>query len=761
MSVLDEIKISVRKLVEYVYRGGSIESGFKTSTSLTDGTKAHQRIQNEYQADDQKEVIMKMDIMKADIHFKIEGRCDGLLTDGEKITIDEIKSTSKPLDLIKENTYPVHWAQAIFYGYIYAKDNQLEKINIQLTYIQIDSEAICRYQREMTYAELKSYVDDTLNSYLPYANMQLKQQSELRQSAKVITFPFSTYREGQRDFAGGVYKTITDKKHLFAKAATGIGKTMATLFPAIKAIGEGKLGRIFYLTAKTITRTTAEDTLQLLQKQGLTIKVVTITAKDKVCFNPGELKSNEHPCGYGEGHYDRVNAAVLDIYKHESFMTRDTILSYAHKHRVCPFEFSLDLAYLADVVICDYNYIFDPLVALSGILDEQKKETVLLIDEAHNLVDRGREMFSASLYKSTFLNISRMFKDKNKSLVKVAKAINKHLLEKKKAMKREEKALDEELKKHLELFIVLAEKELVKADESNDALLELFFEANKFVKIANLYDDHFMTYFETYKSEVKIKLFCLDPSTLIQKMGKGYQAKVFFSATLTPTNYYLMLLGGKKEDYVMNIASPFAKENIDVTVCPLSTRYRDRERTIFPLVNQIILTCQKSSGNVFVFFPSYEYMLDAYNIFINKAPHIQTIIQGQGMSEAEREDFLAAFQTDFKKPLVGFAVLGGIFSEGIDLRGDRLNGVIVVGVGLPKIALENEAIKDYFNHLGLRGFDYAYVYPGMNKVLQAGGRLIRSELDTGRLVLIDDRFLQTGYRQLLPAEWLDFKVASV
>lgn len=753
-----EIKISVRKLVEHVYRSGSIESGFRTSTSLTDGIKAHQKIQSTYDEKDEQEVMLKIEILLEEINFKIEGRCDGLLFDEDRITIDEIKSTSKPIETITEDTYPVHWAQAIFYGFIYATDESLSEIDIQLTYVQVNTDEQRKYKRTMSFHELESYVFKMLNLYMPYAEM-LTEHLELRnESARSIAFPFSTYREGQYKFAGGVYKTITEKKDLFAKAATGIGKTMATLFPAIKAIGENKLERIFYLTAKTITRTMAEETMEVLNRSGLEMKVVTITAKNKVCFSDKPLQKNEHPCGYGEGHYDRINQAVLDIHKHESLMTRNVILKYADKHQVCPFEFSLDLAYVADVVICDYNYIFDPMVALQRLFEEQKKETALLIDEAHNLVDRGRSMYSATLHKSDFLNLSRAFQDKNKGLVKAAKAVNTHMLAKKKTMETTEKELDEELIKQLELFIILAEKELVTTDDSDEVLLELYFAAQKFVKIANLYGEQYITYLEAFKSEVKIKLFCLDPSDLLNKITKGYQAKVFFSATLEPANYYMTLLGGTAEDYVMSIPSPFPRENIDVTIKPLSTRYRDRPNTINQLVEMIIKTYERSSGNLLVFFPSYEYMLDAYDIFMNDASHINSIIQGQGMLETEREDFLNAFQPELVERLVGFAVLGGIFSEGVDLRGDRLNGVVVVGVGLPRMGLENKIIKDYFSNKGYNGFNYAYIYPGMNKVLQAGGRLIRSETDLGYLTLIDDRFLQQAYKKLLPDEWQDYKI---
>lgn len=752
------IKISVRTLVEYVFRRGSIESGFRTSTSLTQGTKIHQKIQETYQVADQKEVFLKTDISYENLTFEVEGRCDGLLTSEDgSLTIDEIKSTSQPLGNISKETYPVHWAQAFFYAYIYAKDNERSEMNIQLTYVQVETEEQQKFQRKMTYEELESFVNHMIEQYAPYAKMRLEHAEIRDKTSKALTFPFDQYRDGQRKLAGTVYKTIVDQKNLFANASTGIGKTISTIFPAIKAIGEGHSKRIFYLTAKTITRTMAEETMSILSKQGLTVKVVTITAKDKICVNDGE-QVRDHACGHAEGHYDRINEAVLDILKNECLMTRTVIEAYAAKHRVCPFEFSLDLAYVADVVICDYNYIFDPMVSLQRLFEEQKKETVLLIDEAHNLVDRARNMFSVELFKSTYLDVMRMYKGKNDKIVKVAKAVNDHLLMKKKQSNMIEKELDIELVERMEVFIRYAEIELLSTGDENQLLLDTYFSSQAFVKIANLYDERFVTYMEVNKSEVKVKLFCLDPSHHIQQMGKGYQSKVFFSATLTPLDYYQDLLGAQADDYFIAIPSPFARENVEILIQPLSTKYRDREHTMAAMVQTFVETYQNSPGNFLVFFPSYKYMNDAYEVFKQQAPDIRTIVQDTGMSEMEREDFLTAFQPDHEESIVGFAVLGGIFSEGIDLRGDRLNGVIVVGVGLPQINLERDIIKDYFNGTGRNGFDYAYVYPGMNKVLQAGGRLIRSESDRGTIVLIDDRFLQHKYQALLPYEWQHYQV---
>ncbi|WP_188456289.1 ATP-dependent DNA helicase [Virgibacillus oceani] len=752
------IKISVRHLVEYVYKSGSIESGFRTATALTDGTKAHQKIQKTYGENDQKEVYVKTEIPYENIVIQVDGRCDGLLFhENGSVTVDEIKSTMHPLDIIEENSYPVHWAQACFYAYIYAKDHELADITVQLTYVHVKTEKQKRFQRFMPIADLEAFVVEVVQKYAAYAKARLQHKINRNTSSKELSFPFAMYREGQRKLAGSVYKTIQDKKVLFAKASTGIGKTMSTIFPAVKAMGEGRLQRIFYLTAKTITRTAAEEAFRLLIENGLDIKVVTITAKDKICFQEETICTAEH-CPFAKGYYDRINEAILDIFEHESIMTRPVIEVYARKHRVCPFEFSLDIAYAADAIICDYNYIFDPKVSLKRLLEEQKKQTALLVDEAHNMVDRAREMYSAELFKSDFLRVKKDYKGINDAIADAAKSINVHLAEKRKRKNLIEKELDEKLAILVEKFAEVTEVELVQNENPSQHLLDTYFAANTFSKISRLYDKRFTTYVELENREVRVKLFCLDPSYLIQQMGKGFRSKIFFSATLAPANYYKNLLGGTMEDYVLSIPSPFARENIEVLIQPLSTRYRDRDHTLRPMIRFIMDVLTKTAGNFLIFFPSYSYMNTVFEAFKQNAPDIKTIVQDAGMSESLREEFLGKFQPNVEQRIVGFAVLGGIFSEGVDLKGDRLRGVIVVGVGLPQIGLERDIIKDYFTSVGQNGFDYAYVYPGMNKVLQAGGRLIRSDSDQGTIVLIDDRFLQPKYQALLPEEWRHFEI---
>jgi DNA excision repair protein ERCC-2 len=504
--------------------------------------------------------------------------------------------------------------------------------------------------------------------------------------------------------------------------------------------------------------------------KGLILRSVTITAKEKICFQDEVRCSSQH-CPYADGYYDRINGAILDLFNHERQLTRTVLEKYAQKHRVCPFEMSLDAAYAADAVIGDYNYVFDPRISLKRLWEEDKRKTAILVDEAHNLVDRAREMFSAELTKAPFLELQRGYKLKNRALSEGAKGVNavfislrRSLGEKKSGVRSEP---PEELLLRLEEFAALAERELAMggvstssgdSQEPQQQLLDAYYAAQAYIRIAGYYDERYVTYMEQERSDVRIKLFCRDPSVLLRQMGKGYRSHIFFSATLSPLGYYRDMLGADEEDYSVSVPSPFSKEQLEVELLPLSTRYRDREGSRGPIVSLLQRILRGRSGNVLLFFPSYEYMNDVAERFREEEPGANLLVQEMGMGEAERERFLGAFQAGCSPSVVGFAVLGGIFSEGVDLTGDRLTNVVVVGVGLPQVGGERNLIKEYFDGTGRNGFDYAYVYPGMNKVLQAGGRLIRTERDRGLLVLVDDRFLSPGYQQLLPEEWKPLKV---
>ncbi|WP_226085098.1 ATP-dependent DNA helicase [Mesobacillus sp. S13] len=756
------VKIPVRTLAEYVYKSGSIVSGFSSTSSFTEGSRIHREVQKTYNEQDQSEVYLKAEIEYENLHFMIEGRCDGLLENNGHMTIDEIKSTSLSLDVINEESNLAHWAQAECYAYMYMQDHELDCIDIQLTYVQKSSGEIKRFRKTQTTDEINEAMRYMLSMFAPYAKLRLAHELKRNQSIKELAFPFPHYRKGQRQLAGSVYKTILEKKTIFASAPTGIGKTISTIFPAIKAIGEEHLGKIFYLTAKTTTRQTAEEAYSQLFSEGLQMKVVTITAKDKVCFTGQGICNKEH-CEFADGYYDKINDAILDILQNENSINRHCIDRYAFEHKICPFEFSLDLAYSADTVICDYNYIFDPKVSLKRLFDDQKKATVLLVDEAHNLVDRGRDMYSSTLEKAPFLQLKREFKGKNENIHKISKLINDYFIKvKKQAEASKTIEFVEPLGEFNQLvsdFIELAEQELLsERSENPELLLETYFAAQNWQRISKLYDERFILYAEIQRNEVKIKQFCLDPSYLIKQAGKSFKARVFFSATLSPTGYYRDLLGGEEDDYIVRIPSPFSQEQTQVMVKPISTRFKDRENSIKPIVKTLVETIQTKPGNYLIFFPSYLYLnsvLEEWNLGNYGIP---SIVQDTGMGDTEREAYLESFKPGRSDSLVGFAVLGGIFSEGVDLKGDRLNGVLIVGVGLPQIGFERDLIKRHFSSHGKNGYDYAYVYPGMNKVLQAGGRLIRSEKDTGTIILMDDRYLQSKYQFLLPDLWKSYRI---
>nr|WP_202410157.1 ATP-dependent DNA helicase [Pontibacillus yanchengensis] len=755
------VHTSVRPLVEYVFRSGSITSGFQSTSTMTEGTKAHQYIQSQYKDTDKKEVFFQQRIPFRDLIFDIEGRCDGLLFQDNKVVIEEIKSTQQHIEEIDKEDKPVHWAQAKVYAYMHASKHKLTDIDIQLTYIQVDTYEQLHFKDTYSFDELEAFLNDLLEGFYPYAILLHHHQANRNKSAQALTFPFPTFRDGQRYFAGAVYKSIKEKSDLFANAPTGTGKTISTIFPAIKAMGENHLSQLYYLTAKTVTRQLAEEALTSMIKQGLEVKAVTITAKDKICFKEDGC-TKEH-CPFTEGYFDRINETIIDIFSNESLLNQPVIESYAKKHKVCPFELSLDLAYTADAVICDYNYIFDPRVSLKRLSNEQKKHTALLIDEAHNLVDRARTMFSAELLKSSFVRIISMYKH-NKDLVEEAAAIKEAFstLEKQAETKQEVfTSAPSTLLSILPTFIKAAEEELINPKiegEEFEHLLETYFSTNTFIKIGQLYNESYVTYLEQWRQEIAIKMFCVNPSVLLKRAGKDYQSKTYFSATLTPLDYYKDMLGAKEEDYQLAIPSPFASDHTQTFIKPISTRYRDRDNSIDQIVQTIRELTNQKTGNYFVFLPSYDYMYRIYDAFQDQYPDVETILQRQDMSEKDRAAYLDHFNTDPQNTLIGFAVLGGIFSEGIDLKGNRLSGVFIIGVGFPQIGLERNIIKDYFTNVNKNGFDYAYRYPGMNKVLQAGGRLIRTEMDKGIIVLIDDRFLQASYKILLPPEWRDYTV---
>ena len=766
------IKLSVRDLVEFVLRKGDLQAGSISPSRLQDGIKAHQYIQKTSGADYLAEVTLSYSYSPApgssenrrlsdNLLLEIKGRADGVIRKESLACIDEIKTTTLDLELIDESFNDLHWAQAQCYAFMYAMQEGLETMETQLTYFQLDTAQTKIFRKRFSLSELTEFFMGLVQRYFSWACQLQEWVVRRNQSIRKTPFPFETYRRGQRELSVAVYQTIKQSQKLFAQAPTGIGKTLGTLFPALKAMAEGFTVQIFYLTAKTITRTVAEKALSDLQSQGLEIKRLTLTAKSKLCFLP-EAACLPEDCPFARGYYDRVREAVEDAFMERAW-TRQVIEQYARKHVICPFEFSLEMANWADVVICDYNYVFDPRVYLKRFFLEGGEYT-FLVDEAHNLVDRAREMFSAELGKESWLRLKKLTKEDNGRLSKCLNKVNTALVKEKKSCteagssgERVEKELPGKLIQALKQFIKETEHFLKINDQPfpwREQLVEHYFQALSFTRTAESYNERYVTYQYLTREDFKIKLFCLDPSMRLKEaLGRGRSA-VLFSATLSPMEYFMNILGGEETSYKLSLASPFPPENLCLLVNDrISTKFKQRAATYDQVAEAIKAAILYKKGNYLVYFPSYHYMNEVYSRFREQNPAAEVICQSSSMTEEEREDFLERFAHDPQQTLVGFVLMGGIFGEGIDLMGDRLSGAVVVGVGLPQVCMEREIIRSYFETTTGLGFEFAYLYPGMNKVLQAVGRVIRTENDQGVALLIDERFTKTPYRRLFPKEW--------
>ncbi|MBC2238584.1 ATP-dependent DNA helicase [Listeria innocua] len=756
---MKNVQISVRRLVEFVLKSGSIDSRMTSSDRALEGTKIHQLLQKEAGEEYEAEVSLKLVRVIDDISFTLEGRADGVIN-GEMI--DEIKTTEVEMDEITEDFRPLHWAQLICYGFMLAEKSDLAEVTLQLTYYQVADKEVKQFTRVMSREEMSTFVDDLLSKYAIWAKMSAAWEMKRNKSIQELTFPYDSYRRGQRELAIAVYRTAMDDEKLFCEAPTGIGKTMSTLFPSVKAMGEGKADKLFYFTAKIITRQVAEDALDEMRRKGLAARSVTITAKDKICFLD-ERKCDPEHCQFARGYYDRLNEALFDMLQTEETITRSVVEAFARKYTLCPFELSLDVALFCDVIVCDYNYLFDPVVYLKRFFADGPGRYTFLVDEVHNLVDRARSMFSATLSKSIIMQVKReLDKKTDKKLLnsvtamnKIMIALNKQLAEENKTIYVKKEALSDWNEAVLK-FSYVAKDWLPKNTEAKAQadVLELYFESLRYLKIAELYDKRYVTQITRNRSDVLIKQLCLDPAFLLSEKLKLGASSVLFSATLRPIDYYTNLLGGNNDTSRLTFASPFKQNNMHLMVADyISTKYQRRENSLESVIDALYAMLSGKKGNYLFFFPSFQYLETAFELFSEKYPEVRAQKQQSFMNEAEREEFLAAFETGREETFVGFCVLGGVFSEGVDLRGERLIGTAIVGVGLAQMNVESDLIKDYYNETIGRGFDYAYQIPGMNKVLQAVGRVIRGEKDQGVVLLIEERFATDRYKALFPAHW--------
>lgn len=802
-----QVKISVRNFVEFMLRSGDIDNRRHTGSenAMTEGSRIHRMIQRRMGSEYEAEVFLKYEEQTPKYMLIIDGRADGIITEQkpvmtekngglevprvmpqvtmqEHVTIDEIKGTYRELDRIKKPE-PVHLAQARVYAYIYGKKKKLESVCVRMTYCNMDTEEIKYFIEEYTLAELEEWFLELVEGYKKWAQFQIDWREKRQKSIKKINFPYP-YRKGQKELASSVYRTIYHRKKLFLEAPTGVGKTLSAVFPAIKALGEELGERIFYLTAKTITRTAANQTFALLRQQGLCFKTVVLTAKEKSCFME-ECNCNPVDCPYAKGHFDRINEAVFEMITLEDCFDREIIEEYAKRHQVCPFEFTLDLSLFSDGIIGDYNYLFDPHVYLKRFFGEGNGSGgIFLVDEAHNLVERGRDMYSAVLIKEDFLELKKNVKPYSVKMEKQLEKCNRQLviLKKETEQIRKWESIESFIQALNRLSSTISEY-LENHDDSpvRKMILEFYFKISHFLLMYDGMDDDYVIYSQKMeKGEFLLKLFCVNPAKKMQACMERGVSSILFSATLIPVQYYKKLLGGTAEDYEVYAESTFdVKKRALLIGNDVTSRYsRRNENEYYRIASYIYNIVSQRHGNYMIFFPSYSMLKKSYEVFqryFQEKNHAECLLQKEIMSEEERESFLRHFkgnpELDFReyvhlpveveeKNLLGFCVMGGIFGEGIDLKQDSLIGVIIVGTGLPLVCPEREILKNYFDTRKGDGFDYAYRYPGMNKVLQAAGRVIRTEEDVGIVALLDERFLQNSYKRMFPKEWSEYIVVQ-
>lgn len=793
---MNTLKISVRTLVEFIMRSGSLisSSGIRNPEVMQQGSRIHRKLQMcmgpGYHSEIALSITFPFTYDNVDFEITLDGRADGIFTDKTGINIDEIKGVYYDISNMKEPV-PVHRAQALCYGYIYSTEHRLPQIGIRMTYCHIPTENIRYFNEIIEYSDLKNWFYNLISSYAKWAAWQTRWHEKRNESIRAIMFPFE-YRSGQADIVKGVCQSILRKKRLYIEAPTGTGKTISVIFPAVKSIGGQVTEKIFYLTAKTITRTVAENTFRLLSDKGMSLKNITITAKEKLCIldNP---QCNPAACPRALGHFDRINDAVFDVITHEDNISRNVILKYAEKYNVCPFEMCLDTSVWADTITCDYNYVFDPSANLKRFFNTQKQNNyVFLIDEAHNLVDRARNMYSAMLVKEYFTEAAKAAGTASMKLAKAIDTCSIYMLR----LKRE----CDDIKKYnitdIEEFVLNLIKLSSAFDEffhkmpdfphpvsteTSEKLLEFYFKICKFLNIHEILDEKYIIYGDYNNSGgFCLHLKCMDPSNNLDNYLNRGRSAIFFSATLLPVRYYMEQLAGRQDDYAIYAPSTFPVQNRLVMIASdTSTKYTRRTPLEYnKIAGYIYDFITAKTGNYLVFFPSYAmlgnitqylheclynngYTLNDSKEFIkNNTPKICIYLQNQSMDEQEREDFLLKFADNPGHTTAGLCVIGGIFGEGIDLKNNRLIGVVIAGTGLPMICTENELFREYFEEHKGSGFNYAYQYPGMNKVLQAAGRVIRTSTDKGAILLLDERFLDKSYQALFPREWYPYNVVT-
>ena len=758
------LKLSVHQLVDFLLRTGDIDTRVFNRSSMNEGSKIHASYQARQTDNYISEYPLSHLFVINEFQITLEGRADGIIKrkDGE-YAIDEIKSTVMPLAEFRDENIDWHLGQAKCYAYMFAVDNNLDHIGVKLTYIrqgQEKDQLIDNYYFDTL--ELEQYVNDLLYDYLDFYNIIFRHMEKRNESIKSLSFPFSKYRKGQKELAKYCYSIAKNGGKFYVEAPTGIGKTMSTIFPYIKSMVDDEKSKIFYLTAKTSGKEAAYNAVNILKDKGLIINDIVITAKDKICFCKGKA-CNPEECPFAKNYYNKIQGIIRYTIMNYSTYDLNLIEQIAYENQVCPFEFELDLSLFSDVIICDYNYMFDPISYMKRYFDEDSSHFLALVDEAHNLVDRSKDMYSAAISYDKYLEAKKSVK--SSKLAKLKKALtkmNKMFKDMLETYDDGDTIVDnfsDEQYKILNSFLTTCQ-DINKNDskEMSKELLDFYLDLNRFLKICEFYSLRFITYIRKGGKSLCMHINCLDASRFLKLNMDRVKGTTIFSATMSPMDYYINVLGGLDETVPsLRLKSPFNRDNLELLIAPkISTKYKNRNQTYVEVARYIKAFIASKVGNYFIYCPSYEYLDNIYELI--NFDDVELYSQKRDMTDKEKTSFLENFVLSPEKTTIGLLVIGGAFGEGIDLVSDRLIGAVVIGIGMPKVNFISDKIAEYYKEQNKPGYEYAYINPGMNKVQQAVGRVIRSETDKGAVLLIDERYMSNNYKQLFREEWENYKV---
>ena len=758
---MKQIELSVHELVDFVLRKGDIDSRSFNSMTMQEGTRIHNIYQSKQGSNYLKEYPLKGIFSYEDSLVYLSGRSDGIILEEVPI-IEEIKSTNCDLNSFFKENEEWHLGQAICYGYLYAIEKGLDKVKIRLTYISQVNNDILKKNYCYKTDELLTKIHQYFDVYFQFARIIETRKNRRNESLSVLRFPFSNAREGQIELIDFTKQAIESADSRFAEASTGIGKTMATIFSTLSYLKEDKLDKVFYLCPKNTNFDNAAKALEILNKEGYLLSYTEIRARSKMCPYKLEKTCNPDDCPLTVGYYSKLKDVLKDCLVHENLLNSEIIDKYAKKYDVCPFELSLDFSVYTDFVVCDYNYAFHPISYLRRFFEVPDKtyRIFALVDEAHNLIDRARDMFTVTFSEEDYKNLKKELKGyRNPEINKILRKINQDLRLFKQFEFNDQpiilEQLDSKFIQHItklrsEINVLETDNPKLKLKKGKDFLIDLY----KFIVINDLLNDGFKIILDNKYDNLTIKLFCIDPSSFINKSLFHFLGTLFFSATLTPIDYFQKVNLNRDGFKTISLPSPFNPNNFFLIINDnISIKYKDRDKTLEEVVKEINIFVSKKVGNYLIFVPSFEYSRKIEKYFINDN---RFVFQTATMTNKDKDEFLANFKENPQESRIGVCVISGSFAESIDLTGDRLIGVVIVGVGLPQVNFENNLVKDFYIQKEMNGYEFAYMNPGINKVLQALGRVIRTQNDKGSALIIDSRYAQSHYFSILKDRYKNY-----